>query len=757
MRWVVLRMAKNVIDATLRFVDKFTSPFQTAVQKAEQNTRKLNSIGKTFQKTGKSITETGKSISTSVTLPIVALGTAAVKTASDFEASMSKVKAITQASTSDFKKLNNEAIKLGAETAFSSTEVADAMTEMAKAGWETEEILSGMSGVLDAAASSGEQLATVSTIVADAITGFGLKAGDSSRVADLLTQAANAGTIDIADLGETFKYVAPVAQSMNLSIEDVTTAISAMSMAGIKGSQAGTSLRTLLTNLVKPSDDMAVAMKKLGISATNSDGSMKSLDGIVENLRNSFSGLTQAEKAKYAATLAGKTGMSGMLALLNLTEKQYNDIGKSMDECKNVASKTAKVMQDNLKSKIEQLGGSLESLGIKIGNMIIPKLTKITEKVTDVVNNFTNMDSGTQKSIMTMLAFAAAVGPILMIVGKLTSGVGGIIIFISQFAKMAKMIKAGTTAMTIFSTCTSVASLGIVAAIVAVIAIVVLLIKNWDKVKAVGAKVASYITKTFSKMGIDTKKVSKTFGSIGNEIMKVVNVVKQHMPQIQKVLSIVVKFIAGMFLFQIKWTVGMVIGVVSSLIQNFTNIVSGIKKIFTGIIKFFTGVFTGNWKKAFSGLADIVKGAFEAMVGFVKTPINTIIGLVNGVISGINNISIDIPDGIPGIGGKHIGFNLPSIPMLYKGTNNWGGGLAEINEPRMGGEIVNLPSGSQVIPHDKSLGIAYNQGKTESKGTTKNVTYNINIERVDANDDSDVERVCKRIMELLSGCEPEPA
>ena len=164
---------------------------------------------------------------------------------------MSGVQAITGATGEDFEKLRETAIDLGATTAFSSGEVAEAMTEMAKAGWSTTQIIDGMAGVLDATAASGESLATVSTIVADAITGFGLSAKDSARVADLMTQAANSGTIGVSDLGESYKYVAPLAQSMGLSIEDVTTALSAMSMAGIKGSQAGTSLRTVLANMAK--------------------------------------------------------------------------------------------------------------------------------------------------------------------------------------------------------------------------------------------------------------------------------------------------------------------------------------------------------------------------------------------------------------------------------------------------------------------------------------------------------------------------
>ena len=315
---------------------------------------------------------------------------------SEFEAAMSRVQAISGATGKELEALTEKAKELGASTKYSAPEVATAMEEMAKAGWSTQQILDGMAGVLDAAAASGEGLATTSTIVADAITGFGLAAKDSTRVADLLTQAANAGTIDIADLGETFKYIAPVAKTMGLSIEDVTTAVSAMSMAGIKGSQAGTSLRTVLARMVKPTDAVAVAMKQLDIVLTNQDGSFKSLDQIIAEMRKSFSGLTNDQKTYYATTLAGQEGMSGLLALLGLTQEEYNAIAKSMDNCNGVAKETAAIMQNNLSSAVEQMGGGLETIAISIYEKVAPALTEfvnfITNNVLPSINDFINGD-----------------------------------------------------------------------------------------------------------------------------------------------------------------------------------------------------------------------------------------------------------------------------------------------------------------------------------------------------------------------------
>ena len=224
----------------------FSNKVKDALYEVEGFSDKFGTLGKT----GQTLQSIGTALTTYVTTPLVGLGTVAAKTFADFDKGMAEVKAITGATGDEFAKLEQLAIKLGASTAFSATEVANAMTEMGKAGWSSTEIYDGMSGVLNAAAASGEDLGLVSTVVADAITGFGLSAKDSARLADLMTQAANGGTIGIGDLGESFKYISPLAKTMGFSVEDVTTAITAMSMSGIKGSQAGTALRTAISAMV---------------------------------------------------------------------------------------------------------------------------------------------------------------------------------------------------------------------------------------------------------------------------------------------------------------------------------------------------------------------------------------------------------------------------------------------------------------------------------------------------------------------------
>lgn len=439
-------ITKDQYDALQREIFETQRALEELETQAAQSAVALQKIlvtGTKFQEAGGKIEGVGKSL-LPVTAAITGVGAAGIKVASDFEKAMSGVQAITGATCADFETLREKAIELGTTTSFSAGEVAEAMTEMAKAGWTTTQIIEGMAGVLDATAASGESLGTVSTIVADAITGFGLKAKDSARVADLMTQAANSGTIGVADLGESYKYVAPLAQSMGLSIEDVTTALSAMSMAGIKGSQAGTSLRTVLANMAKPSKTVATAMEELGLSITNSDGSFKSLDQIVTIMRTEFSGLTEDQQAYYATALAGKEGMSGLISLLNLTQEEYDALSASMSNCSGIAGETASVMQDNLQSKVEQLGGSLESLAIKLSEYVIPYLTGLVEKITAAVEAFS---PGVQKAILVIAGIVAVVGPLLVVVGKVISAVGTIMTIIPKLAGVINVVKTAFAAL----------------------------------------------------------------------------------------------------------------------------------------------------------------------------------------------------------------------------------------------------------------------------------------------------------------------
>ena len=293
-----------------------------------------------------------------------------------FEAGMSEVQAISGASGKDLEKLSVKAKQMGATTKFSATESATALKYMAMAGWKTNQMVSGLSGVMNLAAASGEDLGTVSDIVTDSMTAFGLKAKDSGHFADVLAKASSSSNTNVAMMGETFKYVAPLAGSMKYSIEDTATAIGLMANAGIKGSQAGTSLRSIITRLVKPPKDAATALNALGISTTKADGSMKPLRETMAELREKFSGLTESQKASYASSIAGQEAMSGLLAIVNASDSDFNKLQKAIDNSSGAAKKQANIMNNNLQGALYDLGSAAEAVGIGIYEDIKTPLTK---------------------------------------------------------------------------------------------------------------------------------------------------------------------------------------------------------------------------------------------------------------------------------------------------------------------------------------------------------------------------------------------
>lgn len=320
------------------------------------------------------------SIAAKTTATALAAGAvASVKVGSSFESAMSEVKAISGAAGTDFEKLTEKAKEMGATTKFSATESAEALKYMAMAGWETEQMTDGLAGVMNLAAASGENLGTVSDIVTDAMTAFGLEAKESTHFADVLAKASSSSNTNVGLMGETFKYVAPIAGSMKYSIEDTATAIGLMANAGIKGGEAGTALRSMLTRLVKPPKEAAEALDDLGISAKNSDGTMKPLREVLGDLRSKFSGLDDSQKAQYAASIAGQEAMSGLLAIVNTSDEDFNKLTKSIDNSKDAAKKQADTMNDNLKGAIQELGSSAESVGIEIYDDIKGPLKKLTK------------------------------------------------------------------------------------------------------------------------------------------------------------------------------------------------------------------------------------------------------------------------------------------------------------------------------------------------------------------------------------------
>lgn len=450
--------------------------------------QELQNAQRSLKKAGKELSRTGRNMTRNITAPLAGIGLAAVKVGADFEAGMSEVQAISGATGSELENLTEKAKEMGKTTKFSATESAEAFKYMAMAGWDAGQMASGIEGVMSLAAASGEELGIVSDIVTDSLTAFGLQASDSSHFADVLASAASSANVSVSTLGETFKYAAPVAGSLGFSMEDVAAASSVMGNAGIKASQAGTILRTMMNNLSK--GDANVALKELGVESVNADGSMRDLSDIIEDMSRELQKLPASEAAQLIQEGFGKNAMSGVLALLNDTTGSMQSLSSQFQNADGTAKDMASTMQDNLQGRLTMLKSQLEGVGIQLAEVLIPMIEKVVEKVSKWVDWFSNLSEGTQRVIVKVALVVAAIGPLLMIIGSL-------------FGAMAKILTIGKTMTTVitgvkaaFTVLTGPIGLT-VAAIAAAIAIGVLLYKNWDVIKEKAQALWNWIKEKF--------------------------------------------------------------------------------------------------------------------------------------------------------------------------------------------------------------------------------------------------------------------
>lgn len=668
-------MAVNVGSA-IGYLDLDISGFMSGLKTAqtEANSASKNiatKLGNNMTSIGKKLTSAGSTLTKGITVPIVGVGTAAVKSGASFESAMSKVSAISGATGSDLQDLNKKAQEMGAKTKFSATESAEAFTYMAMAGWKTQDMLDGIDGIMSLAAADGLDLATTSDIVTDALTAFGLKAEDAGHFADVLAKASSSANTNVSMLGESFKYAAPVAGALGYSVEDVSIALGLMANAGIKGSQGGTALRASLSRLVKPTDQAAALMDKYHISLTNSDGSMKSLGEVMDMLRKNLGGLTEAEQAQVASTLFGQEAMSGMLAIINASDKDYKNLTKSIYDADGAADKMAKTMLDNLNGQITLLKSALEGLAIQISQVLFPYIKKFVKWLQDLVEKLQAMSKEEKEHIVKLAAFAAAIGPVLLVVGKLTTGIGNFITTIGKIPKAVDDVKGGIknlvtgfknigeaiklqkAGLTAFAADTSKlgAFLGgltgpmiaVGAAIGVLVAAFVTLMKTNEDFRKKVHEIWDGVTSKINEAG---KKITEALNSLGFNFKDIVEVISALWQGFCNLFGPM--FIA-------------VIDTIATTLSGIIDVVTGVIQVICGIIKGFKdgdwSVFLDGLQSLFMGFINLItapfQGIFEGFVYILESFGTTWDAFWDGTVKffketwqGISNFFSDLWDGI---------------------------------------------------------------------------------------------------------------
>ncbi|MCD5042793.1 phage tail tape measure protein [Enterococcus faecium] len=438
-------MEQFSVEALLKATDSgFVKTFKDAQEAVKTFEKKSNSMTTAV---GSIMKSTGASMTKYISAPLFGVGVAAAKVGGDFEEQMSRVKAISGATGDTFEQMKQQAIDLGAKTAFSAKESAAGMENLASAGFSAQEIMKAMPGLLDLAAVSGGDVALASENTATALRGFGLEASEAGHVADVFARAAADTNVEVGDMGEALKYVAPVANSMGISLEETAAAIGIMSDAGIKGSQAGTTLRGALSRLARPTKAMQDTMDNLGVSFYDADGKMKPLKTQVELLKKAFEGLTPEQQQNALVTLYGQESLSGMMALIDKGPDSLGKLTKSLKDSDGAADNMARTMQDNMNSSIEQMFGAFESAAIVIQKILAPTIKKVADAISGLVEKFVSAPESTQKLVVAIGAIAIAIGPVLYALGMLVKafqtmkvGLGVLGNGISLFKKLGSAI-----------------------------------------------------------------------------------------------------------------------------------------------------------------------------------------------------------------------------------------------------------------------------------------------------------------------------
>ena len=605
-------ISQEQYDALRREIIETEQELQNLQREAEASgtaLAKLGQAGEMLENAGGKIADVGKTLTTHVTVPIAAAGTAAVKTAADFDAAMSKVAAVSGATGEDLDALRDKAREMGAKTKFSASEAADAMNYMAMAGWKTGDMLEGIEGIMNLAAASGEDLATTSDIVTDALTAFGMSADDSSHFADVLAAASSNANTNVSMMGETFKYCAPVAGALGFSCEDTAQAIGLMANSGIKSTQAGTALRTIMNTLAGDVKICGDSIGEVEIATTNADGSMRDLNDILADCRSAFSQLSESEQASAAQALVGKNAMSGFLALMNAAPSDIQKLEGAISTCSDeidgyngVTAKMAAVMQDNLGGQLTILKSQLQELAISFGEILMPAIRSIVSRIQGLIDKFNALSPATKETIVKVALVAAALGPLLVVVGKTMVGVGKLMQFISNLPTIIAGAKAA------FSSFGAVIG-GISAPVVAVIAVVAALVAAfvhlwktndefrakitaiWEQIKSIFSGFCQGIVDRINALGFDFKNITEVIKAVWDGLCKFLKPIFE-----------------GQF-------------------QQIANIFKAVTNIILSILDIFVGIFTGDWSRVWGG----IKGIFSAVWNFIKDTLKNALNMICGI------------------------------------------------------------------------------------------------------------------------------
>lgn len=808
------------IDVTLRLIDMMTSPLVRVQNEMERTARAHQRMGRDIQRIGDGFSSVGESM-LPIAAGITAIGAAGGRAFIDFDSIITGAAAKAGATAEEMEMMCQKASQFGADFPISATQAAEGMDRLAAAGYDANQVIGVMPSVITAAVASGEDLATTSDVVSNALNIWNLKQGDiaqnAMRVADVVQMAANKSSASVADFGVILQEAGTPANTLGISIEQLSTAVAILKNTGSDASKIGNALSATFSNLSAPTKPAAEALDKLGVTVKDAKGNFLGLQPIIEQMRKGMAGLANTERIALAKSIAGQDYYSQLLSLIDTTPEAYQAMQDAMDNATGSSQAQFEVMKGTLKNSIDGMLGSLESLAINFGSVLTPQIKMVTDNIGNLADLINTLSPETKLLIGNILMWTVAFTGFMLATGKVISIGGGIVKLygdigraamggsiqnkalqfavlntVNAYRTLRTTLIAVKSAMTLETVAIATASglgkisnaiktvvtvsrafifspLGI--ALMAIAGIALLIYQNWEtvgpfliglwnQIKAAFLGAWSQIQPaivvlmaSFSRLkdvisgGINSVLLAlqPAFNAINQLINIILSLGSSISGVLMPILQLLAIFLGSVFITVLVIAANVITNSIITAINIATVVITGFLGVLNGIITFLTGVFTGNWEMAWQGIVKVFDSIFSTITGIVDSVLSGIKANINSVIDGINSIQFTVPDFIPGIGGQT--FEGLNIPKFARGTGNFAGGPAIINE--QGGEIVDLPSGTRVIPHDKSIQTAYAQGRQDNQNNSNNFNFSINIYGANMKSDADMDELADKLMQRI--------
>ena len=735
----------RVIDATIRLIDRFTPTLKNINKQIEQQQRANERMAKSVQATGKAMQGLGEKL-LPVSAAAVAFGGYGVKAFGDFEEAMNKVKVkLDESDWGRFDELKEQAKTLSTQYAYSAAEIAEAQENIVAAGWNVNAVLSATPTVMNLAAAAGVDMATASSILTDNMTAFGIEAEKANGFADMLAVTANATNTSIPAMAESYKYCASAARAMGVDLADTSTLIGMLANSGIKGSEAGTSVKDMLERLAIPAH--RANLEALGVVVKDASGNFVGMRSVLDQTRNAMQGMDQLQKMEIIKEAFGSTALPGVMALLNQTTGDYDKLNESIRNSTGTCQQAADVMNGGFNAELKKTANAVNLAAMNIGEKLVPYLKAAGNEIVYMANCIKGMSPAQVDLTIKVAGFVVGLTAALLIGGKMmvlygslgrtmiafSSAIvkaGGLLpLLSSQLGNLAAMFRVvGMAARLLFMNPVGIA-------IMAIIAIAYLLYTHWDTI-------CNYLQSKFGGLGEKFGVVAQKFIAIWNKLAATASAKGTVLHAVINHIMVAWQNFCNIFSAVFDTILNIIVIIFDTIASLLAASINGWIGILDGFATFFNGLISGDIGMACEGLKHIFSSAFGAIKEECDIVMQGIKSAINAVIGGINSVSVTVPDWVPGIGGQQY---QPSIPMLAKGTDNWQGGTAMIHDA--GAEIVDLPAGSRVIPHDKSLQNEYARGKAD--GANKSTGVNIIIQNMNVREESDIDKIANAIAQKL--------